>query len=272
MNPIRVFCACAPDGLDAESQLVVEHSLVSRASRPVEITWMRLSRDPDSPFYSDRGRGWDTRNWATPFSWFRYAIPELCSFEGRAIYCDSDVMFLADVAELADAPMEPGKVVMARSFDRLCVSLWDCAEARTYLPPIATLQRSGPIIRNWSEQRVWQPFPKGQNWNCLDGDGLALDDPSIRAIHFTDIATQPQMPLALARLAGEGRRHWFEGRQEPHPRPDLVVLFNHELEAGYRAGLTLDRYDQEPRYGKIEKRDLSRYRGGPRLAAGAAGA
>jgi hypothetical protein len=212
--PIRVFCACAPDGLDAESQAVVEHSLKSRASRPVEITWMRLSRDPASPFYSDRGRGWNTeagRGWATPFSWFRYAIPELSGFEGRSIYCDSDVMFLDDVAKLNDAPIPSGKAFLAKSPERLCVTVFDNAAMRRHVPLLAELQRSGPLrLKAWRKE-LWAPFPKGENWNCIDGEGLPVGDPSIKCVHFSDIATQPQLPLALKRLAAEGRSHWFEG-------------------------------------------------------------
>lgn len=267
---VRVFCACAPDGLDAESQVVVEHTLRTRSSQPVEITWMRLSRDPASPFFSDgRGRGWATDNWATPFSWFRYAIPQLCNFEGRAIYCDSDVMFLDDPVKLAEAPMPKGKVFLSKSHQRLCVTLWDCAEAKKYLPLLPNLQRFGPTGFKQSRDRAWAPFPDGQNWNCIDGEGLPPGDPSIKCVHFSDIAMQPQLPLALKRLAAEGRSHWFEGTLVRHTRPDLVAQFNAELEAAYASGLTLARYYQEPPYGKITKRNLSVYRGGPRLAAGA---
>lgn len=265
---IRIFCACAPDGLDAESQAVVEYSIKKFASRPVEITWMRLSRDKSSPFYSDGpNRGWNTGNWATPFSWFRWAIPELCGFKGRGIYCDSDTQFFDDVAKLHDAPMPRGKVVMSKATNRLCVSMWDCAAAKRFSRPIAEMQRMGPQ-RGWV-QEAWQPFPAGENWNCLDGEGLPLTDPSIKCIHFTDIATQPQAPISIARLKREGRKHWFEGELVPHPRPDLVNLWNDALDAAVKEGYTVDRYDQDPRYGKILKRDLTVYRGGPRQAVNA---
>lgn len=266
---IRIFSACAPDGLDAESQVVVEHSFKSRSSQPVEITWMRLTRDRHSPFYSDgAGRGWNTSNWATPFSWFRYAIPEICGFEGRAIYCDSDVMALDDVDKLWSADIPKGKAFLAKSTQRLCVTLFDCAAMRRHLPPLKVMQSQGPGHRGWRDG-AWAPFPAGQNWNCVDGEGLAVGDPTVKCVHFSDIATQPQLPLALRRLAAEGRKHWFEGALVDHPRPDLVEVFNRELEAAYASGLTLKQFYQEPPYGKIVKRNLSVYRGGPRLAAGA---
>jgi hypothetical protein len=100
---IRLFVGCAANHEDLESQAVLEWSIRKHASEPVEITWMRLSRDPASPW-----SGWATERWATPFSGFRWAIPEVCGFEGRAIYCDSDVIFMADVAELVAAAIPAG--------------------------------------------------------------------------------------------------------------------------------------------------------------------
>ena len=68
MSPVRVFVGCAPNHEDAESQAVLEHSIRKHASLPVDITWMKLSRDPVSPF-----SGWNTELWPTPFSGFRWA-------------------------------------------------------------------------------------------------------------------------------------------------------------------------------------------------------
>ena len=34
-------------------------------------------------------------------------------------------------------------------------------------------------------------------------------DPDIKVLHFTEIRRQPHLPLAMARLAKEGRRHWY---------------------------------------------------------------
>lgn len=269
---IRVFISTSPDGLDAETNMVCEHSIRSRASEPVEITWMRLDTNPESPWYSNHalGKGWETSRWATTFSGFRYAIPAVCGYEGKAIYCDNDVLFTSDIAELWHLPIHPGKMVVAKSAKRLCVSLWDCAVAGRHLAPLPKMQRNGHGVPKAEFERLVQEFPAGQNWNCLDGEGLPLDDPSIKAIHFTDIATQPAVPLAMQRLQAEERSHWFDGQPVEHPRRDLVELFHREYEAALAAGYTLEQYDQSPRFGPVVKRDLSNYRGGPRLAAPAA--
>src|SRR5688500_13788101 len=41
----------------------------------------------------------------TEFSNYRFLIPQLCGFVGRAIYLDSDMICLADIAELFCAEM-----------------------------------------------------------------------------------------------------------------------------------------------------------------------
>lgn len=66
---IRVFVGCAANHEDAESQSVLEYTLRKYASDDLEITWMKLSRDPESQFYCDieNGRGWNTRGF-TPIA------------------------------------------------------------------------------------------------------------------------------------------------------------------------------------------------------------
>jgi lipopolysaccharide biosynthesis glycosyltransferase len=57
------------------------------------------------------------------FSGFRWAIPESCNFEGRAIYMDADVIVLCDIAELWSHPMQDDAIVIAKggkSSARLC--------------------------------------------------------------------------------------------------------------------------------------------------------
>lgn len=242
---IRIFIGCAPNHDDAESQAVLEYTIRKHASRPVDITWMKLSRDPASPFH-----GWDTSSWATPFSGFRYAVPALCNYEGRAIYMDSDVIVMADVAELIDMHMIGGDV-MARSSSRLCVSLWDCAPVdRIGWPNIKRNVR--PVTRNL-------PFPPDQNWNCLDGEDYAdLHDPRIKAIHYTSMPHQPHLPHALKRLGG---KHWFDGKVTPHWRADLVELWEQMYVEAQAAGYTVDRYCQDEPYGTYSKGSNAGLRG-----------
>jgi len=264
MTTIKVFVGCAPDGLDAESQAVFEWSLRKHATVPVEITWMIASLDPKSPFGA-----WDMRRWTTPFSGFRWAVPFLCGYQGRAVYSDSDVIWMADVKELHDQPLATGKALLAKGDGswRMCVSVWDCAAARDVVMPFPELRRDPDSHANMTarlKRGTWvQPF-KGQ-WNCLDGEGLALGDPRMKALHYTSIGTQLQLKHTLKRLEREGRRHWYDGKVEPHWRPELQELFDELLEEAAANGYGVDRYLGGPIYGYIAKRSLEHYQSGPRL-------
>lgn len=259
---IRIFVGCACNHDDLESQAVLEWSIRKHASEPVSITWMRLSHDPASP-WSD----WRTENWATPFSAFRWAIPEVCGFEGKAIYSDSDVIVMADITELWNQPLAPGKVALAKGGGswRYCVSLWDCAEARKHIPPLAKLKadpNSHQMLCGYfaKHRHLTQPFDG--DWNCLDGAGHAdLHDGSLKALHYTDMSCQPQLRHALPRLAREGRRHWFNGKTRPHPRPDVQALFDELLAEAKANGFLPERYADLPRYGDFRKRSLTGYKG-----------
>lgn len=258
---IRVFVGCAANHEDLESQAVLEWSIRRNASQPVEITWMGLSRDAASPFYSAGGAGWDTSQWATPFSAFRWAVPELCGFEGKAIYTDSDVIFQTDIATLWNQPHPPGKFLLARGGGqwRICVSLFDCAEARKHIPPIARMMRdrsSHTKLCGLIRQHRHLVGAFTGEWNCLDREiaGRPLDHPSINAIHYTDMRSQPQLRHALPRLAAAGQQHWFDGKTTLERFPRINALFDELLREAIAAGYPPERYAADPVFGPYRKK------------------
>ena len=245
---IRIFVGCA-SGDDIESQAVLEYTLRLHASQPFEITWMQQSRDPSSPFH-----GWRTETWSTPFSGFRWAVPELCNFEGRAIYMDSDCIVMADIAELWNQRIQPGKCVLAKGAEnwRFCVSLWGCSSARPLMMPINLLKATPgahqTMISQFVHSKAVLPF-KG-NWNCIDGEDYAdLNDPDIKVIHYSSENTQPHLLYAVPRLAKEGRDHWFDGRVERHWRKDIEALFDKMLSAAKAAGFDPENYQPAQPFG-----------------------
>lgn len=253
---IRVYVGCAANHEDAESQAVLEWSLRKHCSLPVDLVWMKLSRDPESPFFSDGGGGWQTQDWATPFSGFRWAVPYLRNYEGRAVYVDSDFVVLADLAELWRTPIPPGKLVLGRGHSRLCLSLWDCAAARGL--DLGRVSRRGAHaeLTAWLA-KIGGCAPLDAGWNCLDGSGFPdLGDPALKALHYTAMEYQPQLPWATARLAREGRRHWYDGETRPHWRADLRALFERYLVEAEHNGYGVDRYCQDPIYGEYRKRSF----------------
>ncbi|NIQ01583.1 MAG: glycosyl transferase [Nitrospinaceae bacterium] len=249
---LKIFIGCAPNHDDVESQAVLEWSIRKHASRPVDITWMRLSQDPESPFH-----GWNTCAWPTPFSGFRWVVPELAGYEGRAIYMDSDFIVLADLAELWDQQFQPGKAVLAKGGGnwRLCMSLWDCAAAKPHTVPIEKLKVNPSNHQKMASRfsagsGLIQPF-KG-DWNCLDArNGEDLN--RIKALHYTRMSTQPQLEYALPRLSKSGGCHWYDGRTAKHPRQDVRDMFARYLKEAEANGYGIERYMQHEPFGSIHK-------------------
>lgn len=257
---IRVFVGCA-SGDDLESQAVLEYTLRKHASAPVEINWMAQSHDRASPFH-----GWQTRAWSTPFSGHRWLVPHLCNYGGRAVYTDSDVIFMADVAELWSQPFGVGKCVMAKGGSeawRFCVALFDCARAKPHMMSPNELKNGGAhqeMIRRFRNAAFVQPFAGA--WNVIDGEDFqSLDDPGIKLIHYSQENTQPHLRYAVPRLAREGRKHWFDGTVKPHWRTDLVALFDKTLAEAIAAGFKPESYAPAKPFGPCRIASHKSYRG-----------
>ncbi|NDH17625.1 MAG: hypothetical protein EBY48_11245, partial [Opitutae bacterium] len=161
---------------DAKAEMVYEYSIRKNASVPVNITWMKQTRDETSSW-----GGWETPNWSTPFSGFRWIIPEVCGFQGRAIYTDCDMINLRDISELWNLEIPQDKWMLARDGKRFggkeyCVILFDCAKFQM------------DTKENWknvqtAHQQFMQIFlqnklvgPLDKRWNCHDGDDLPLEE------------------------------------------------------------------------------------------------
>ena len=210
---VRIFIGTSANGEDAEAEMTYEYSLRSNCSRPLEIVWMRQTLNKASPW-----GGWETQEWSTPFSGFRWAIPEVCKFKGRAIYTDVDMINMRDISELFDMELN-GKPMTARKGARFgghefCVIVFDCQKMEEHLVPIERMKVNSSahhrMIRYFSgNEKLVQEMD--MRWNCHDGEGLNAED--IWHLHFTKMATQPWKPK------------WFTGTLEEHPRQDLVRVW-----------------------------------------------
>jgi lipopolysaccharide biosynthesis glycosyltransferase len=89
---IRIFVGY--DSREAVAYHVLSHSILSRASEPVEIAPLMLSQlkkvfwRESHPLQS------------TDFSFSRFLVPLLCEYQGWALFCDSDMLMLDDVASV----------------------------------------------------------------------------------------------------------------------------------------------------------------------------
>ncbi len=120
-EPIRLFVGTDIYQRAAGAERVVENSIARHTTRDVQIEWMRQG----SPNWSWGGQ---SHGWCTPFSMFRWAIPEFCDFKGRAIYIDADMAIMRDLAELWDHPLPKGcpGAYAGRMSSKADVILWHC--------------------------------------------------------------------------------------------------------------------------------------------------
>lgn len=236
---IRLFVGTSP-GDDLESQAVVEYTARQYCSLPLDITWMVQARKGD-------WSGWKTASWRTPFTGYRWGIPAACGFKGRAIYIDSDFIIRADLAELWTQPI-PGVALVRNPVGKLSTSciLFDCAKAKAHVPDLPDLRKMddahGVLLAHFRAHTHLLAATDG-NWDCGDLRGYAIDDPGVKAIHYTRMEHQPHLvKYAIPRLKAEGRTHWYTGPVGLHPRADLQALFDQLLAEAIAAGYTLDRY------------------------------
>jgi hypothetical protein len=246
-DTIRLFVGADGTNCDLESQMVLEYSLRKHASQPVEIVWMQQAKT--GPW-----SGWQCQTGRTPFTHFRWSIPSVCGWEGKAIYTDSDFFFLADIAELWHQPIP--RVALIRNPEdkpqRAACILFDCAKAKGHVPDLKALKAMPDAhdhcCNYFRFHRELLDRFEG-NWDCIafekDKSGKGnLNDPRIKAIHYTRMEQQLHLKYAVARLKTEGRKHWYAESAPifPHPHNGLQALFDTLYQEALAAGYSPEQY------------------------------
>jgi hypothetical protein len=252
-DPIRLFVGADGTNCDLESQAVLEWSVRKHTTADVEIRWMQqAAKGPWS--------GWRCETGRTPFTHFRWSIPPLCDYAGRAIYCDSDFIFVADIADLWAQPI-PHMGLVRNATGKVSSSciLFDCAKARGIVPPLDKLRAMpdahGTLYKYLREHPELVDAMDG-NWDCGDLRGYELGDPRVKAIHYTRIETQLSLKHAVPRLARENRKHWYTGEVRHHDRPELQALFDTLLAEATANGYGIERYRIAP-FAKATRKDFA---------------
>jgi len=223
-EPIRLFIGTSANGEDAKAEIAYEYSLRANTDRELDIVWMHQTNDTNSFWY-----GWNDSRWSTPFSGFRWGIPEYCNFEGKAIYTDVDMVYYGDIGELYDKELADDEWMLARDGERFggkefCVILFDCAKFKDELAPVKTWKQE-----EYHHQYLMQALINKKItgyldpvWNSHDGDA-----PNWKLLHYTTMNTQPWQPA------------WFKGELKEHPNAGLVRDFWYT----YNAAITDGGYD-----------------------------
>lgn len=190
-------------GTDATQDVatrVLEFTIREHATGAVEVVPMK---DLDIPRPKDK-----KNRPRTGFSMFRFVIPKLCGYRGRALYVDADMQVFADVAELWRIPFGSRKILCTHqaeppaawkhnSFFRpgrqFSVMLLDCARLPWDIEE---------IVRGLDEERytypqlmfemcLVQPDEIGDDlspaWNCLEHYTPGVS----KLVHYTVVPTQP---------------------------------------------------------------------------------
>ena len=124
MKPLR--CYVGWDQRDITAYGVCEQSLLGNSSVPLEIIplkeWeLRQQGIFWRPYRVDeKGQMWDDRDgrpFSTNFSFTRFCIPMIEDYRDEwVVFCDADMLWMADVAELFDL-IEDDKAVMCVQHD-----------------------------------------------------------------------------------------------------------------------------------------------------------
>lgn len=186
----RIFVGC--DDRSGIAERALQNSICRHSSIDVEFIWMRHTL-PELDWTAVPEFPWEPGGWATQYSNFRYAVPELCKFAGRAIFLDSDMVVLGDIRELwSGQQTKPWRTI---SIERTHVSVIDCEyfETAQWWPRLTAMKGSRQPGRYYSDLLSTHDlfeFTIDDAWDCRDTCDLLFT----KLIHFTDMKSQPWKP------------------------------------------------------------------------------
>jgi hypothetical protein len=241
---IRVFVGSGDASLIERG--VLEYSLARHSTQPYELyiyngTRGQVERDGEVVWHRESLAPVRGHKFATEFSLFRYLIPELCDFEGRAIYLDSDMVALDDIAELANWPLPDGAwfAAVPNAYPEIGPSRWalsvmvmDCSRCRFDLPAaFGGIEQRAFTYSEFSQMapRYLDRYPipiaeLARDWNVFDAY-----DYRTRLIHYTDLDRQPWQ--FRFHPAGELWHNYFQQAVQAGVLTDAIV--DQAIAAGY---------------------------------------
>lgn len=200
LPPVRVFIG------SGEASRIERKTLIStlrrHCSRELDIwvfngTHNAIERNDDPPVLAPLPLELKYRNY-TEFSLYRFLIPELCGHAGRAIWLDSDIISLGDIAELFDRDMQGCSLLAKPDYGdsrwASSVVLFDCSLCRFDLTKI--FQEIDRGLYSYTDFTQFAPSylshhpmkvgPLEERWNSFDHF-----DASTMVLHYTNLRTQP---------------------------------------------------------------------------------
>lgn len=202
---VKVFIGSGEASLLERKTLI--HSLRKHTQRELDIyvingTHNAIELNDSEPFLAPMSLRVKYRN-ATEFSLYRFLIPEICNYQGKAIYVDSDMVCLSDIGELFDTPTNgcsflakkgAYKAYRGTDFWGLSVMLIDCEKSRFDLEAIFDNIEQGlfnqtdlmAMSRTFLSHHPYVIEELDTQWNVFD-----YWDKDTKLIHYTGLYTQP---------------------------------------------------------------------------------
>ena len=204
MNETRVKVFIGSGEASLIERKVAIYSLRKNTKRDLDIyvfngTHNAVELNDEEPFLAPMSLKIKYRN-VTEFSLYRYLIPALCNYDGRAIYIDSDTVCLTDIGELFDTSLQEADFLAkpdayeGEQLWGLSVMLIDCRRCRFDLERIVDEIDTG--LYSMTDFSVMSPkFLKYHAYNVgrLDPSWNVFDqwNDQTKLIHYTNLETQP---------------------------------------------------------------------------------
>ncbi|WP_325918162.1 hypothetical protein [Pseudomonas frederiksbergensis] len=246
--PVRIFVAATP--AEWLPMRVLEYSIKENTSLPLELSaiYSHQRSIPQPKGLANRAR--------TPFSFQRFLIPELCHFQGLAVYMDADMQVFKDIGELWGQPFSDNHLLTVANGtqgrrSQFSVMLMDCERLNWRIEDIIADLDSGALeYQNLMfdmsvAKKIGHSIPRV--WNSLEQYTVG----ETALLHYTDMNTQPWVSLenpnghvwvaCLRRAIADG----FISRDElvreihlGHVRPTLLIQLDSAVDDTSKLGLT----------------------------------
>ncbi len=201
-EPVRLFIGSGEASLVERKTLI--YSIQKNTRRPLDITVFNgthnaIEKNGAKPYLAPMSLKTKYLN-ITEFSLYKFLIPKICGYKGKAIWLDSDMICLSDIGELFDAPMRGHDFLAKRngaSKNRpweLSALLIDCSRCRfgleTFVKEIHQgLYQYQDLMHMSPRFLTRHPYRIGRiedNWNALDERKSRT-----KLVHYTNLYTQP---------------------------------------------------------------------------------
>lgn len=187
-EPIRVFIGV--DGPRAVAIEVLKYSILRNTKSEVHFFHLEDMKF-DGIFKKNGMSKEDVKNLMyTGFSFYRWAIPMLCDYKGRAIYLDADIINFHDINDLWSMDMKGKSHVLNKNYSS--VMLIDCEKAKwdfAHMCKGALEDKTTYKNYMWCKGGLCTSENKGSidpSWNHLD-----KWDETTKMLHYTKVPTQP---------------------------------------------------------------------------------